>query len=199
MNWTAEHENFLKILQKYSYVLYNKNHASYIRYKNNLENYKIPIIIITSLTGFLSLLTYGYVPTKYVKWCNLIIGFFNIMVSIISLIEHYRQIDFSMKKYLKSYYDFKKINDDIIFLLKCKINERPNSGIDSVKNFYLEFRTTYENMPVSTHITHDFLNEDTEIINVKKFIKNNSMNLKNNNDDSSNEISSSSTTEQNIV
>jgi hypothetical protein len=190
MSWTEEHEKFLKILQKYSYVLYNKNHSSYIRYKNKLENYKIPIICITSLTGFLSLLTFGYIPDHYVKWCNLIIGFFNIMVSIISLIEHYRQIDISMKKYLKSYFDFKKLNDDILFLLRCNINERPNNGFDTIKEFYVDFRKAYENMPISTNLTHDFLNKDVEIKTIKAFIKENSIMNKNISDDSLFEISS---------
>ena len=80
-----------------------------------------------------------------------------------------------MKKYLKSYFDFKKINDDILFLLKCNVQERPKNGIDTVKEFYADFRTTFENMPVSTHAIHDFFNQDIEIVNIKNFIKNNSV------------------------
>lgn len=153
--WDKKHENILIILQKCSYDLYKNYHKNYVKYKQRLEKYRIPIIIVSSISGFLSILNVGYVPAHTTKWISLIIGFFNLLITIISLIEHYKKIDDYMQNSLHSYHEFKKISDDISLILRKPPNERIDDGFYSIKKYYEMFQTAVSNSPVTEKLLPD--------------------------------------------
>ena len=147
-NWTDAHDESLYIIFKYSNTLYKQYHKNYIKSKQRLQKYRIPIIILSSISGFLSISNSGYIPDEYNKWVSLIVGFFNLLTSLVSLIENFKKIDQTVIKSQETYISFKKINDNISLLLRTPREERKESGTDSVEKFFQLFENTLLNAPI---------------------------------------------------
>jgi len=148
MSWTDAHDESLYIIFKYSNTLYKQYHKNYIKSKQRLQKYRIPIIILSSISGFLSISNSGYIPDEYNKWVSLIVGFFNLLTSLVSLIENFKKIDQTVIKSQETYISFKKINDNISLLLRTPREERKESGTDSVEKFFQLFENTLLNAPI---------------------------------------------------
>jgi hypothetical protein len=138
----------LYIIFKYSNTLYKQYHKNYIKSKQRLQKYRIPIIILSSISGFLSISNSGYIPDEYNKWISLIVGFFNLLTSLVSLIENFKKIDQTVIKSQETYISFKKINDNISLLLRTPREERKENGSDSVEKFFQLFENTLLNAPI---------------------------------------------------
>ena len=147
-SWTDAHDESLYIIFKYSNTLYKQYHKNYIKSKQRLQKYRIPIIILSSISGFLSISNSGYIPDEYNKWVSLIVGFFNLLTSLVSLIENFKKIDQTVIKSQETYISFKKINDNISLLLRTPREERKESGTDSVEKFFQLFENTLLNAPI---------------------------------------------------
>jgi hypothetical protein len=148
MSWTDAHDESLYIIFKYSNTLYKQYHKNYIKSKQRLQKYRIPIIILSSISGFLSISNSGYIPDEYNKWISLIVGFFNLLTSLVSLIENFKKIDQTVIKSQETYISFKKINDNISLLLRTPREERKENGTDSVEKFFQLFENTLLNAPI---------------------------------------------------
>jgi len=148
MSWTDAHDESLYIIFKYSNTLYKQYHKNYIKSKQRLQKYRIPIIILSSISGFLSISNSGYIPDEYNKWVSLIVGFFNLLTSLVSLIENFKKIDQTVIKSQETYISFKKINDNISLLLRTPREERKENGSDSVEKFFQLFENTLLNAPI---------------------------------------------------
>ena len=147
-SWTDAHDESLYIIFKYSNTLYKQYHKNYIKSKQRLQKYRIPIIILSSISGFLSISNSGYIPDEYNKWVSLIVGFFNLLTSLVSLIENFKKIDQTVIKSQETYISFKKINDNISLLLRTPREERKENGSDSVEKFFQLFENTLLNAPI---------------------------------------------------
>ncbi len=78
----------------------------------------------------------GYtIPDEYNKWVLLIVGFFNLLTSLVSLRENFKEIDQTDIKSQETYISFGKINDNISLLLRTPREERKETGSDSVEVF----------------------------------------------------------------
>jgi hypothetical protein len=126
--WNDHHEKILKSLQKNSNKLYREYQKAHLKYKSKLKLYRIPIIIMSSLSGFLSISNSGYIPIEYQPWISLLVGFVNLMVTLISLIENFKKIDVNVNKTYTSYTEFKKLHDEISIMLNTHTNEREGNG-----------------------------------------------------------------------
>ena len=167
MIWTDKHEEQLILIQKYSKQLFIEYHKTYIRYKKKLEQYRIPIIIISAFIGFLSISNAGYIPIKYSTYISLIVGIFNLIITIVTLIEQFKKINETMNKSLNSYINFKKINDEISFILRTSIDERENNGNATVKDYFQKFQLYYSESPILNNLTEDLFNFGNKNIEFK--------------------------------
>ena len=172
INWTEKHEEKLILIQKYSKLLFEEYHKAYIRYKKKLEQYRIPIIIISAFIGFLSISNAGYIPIKFSVYVSLIVGIFNLIITIVTLIEQFKKINETMNKSLNSYINFKKINDEISFILRTSINERDINGETVVKDYFQKFQLYYSESPVLNNLVEDIFNFNNK--------KNNNFEIENN-------------------
>jgi len=179
INWNDGHEEQLILIQKYSKQLFIEYHNAYIRYKKKLEQYRIPIIIISAFIGFLSISNAGYIPIKYSPYVSLIVGIFNLIITIVTLIEQFKKINETMNKSLNSYINFKKINDEISFILRTSVNERENNGNSSVKDYFQKFQLYYSESPVLNNLVDDVFNFNKNKPDIEL---NNIINNNNNND-----------------
>lgn len=173
INWTEKHEEKLILIQKYSRVLFEEYHKAYIRYKKKLEQYRIPIIIISAFIGFLSISNAGYIPIRFSVYVSLIVGIFNLIITIVTLIEQFKKINETMNKSLNSYINFKKINDEISFILRTSINEREKNGETLVKDYFQKFQLFYSESPVLNNLVEDIFNFNNNKNDIEKNIDNN--------------------------
>ena len=146
--WNESHENGLLLIHKYSNEMYKKYHVNYNKYKISLQRYRIPIIILSSVSGFLSISNSGYIPTDYNKWISLIVGFSNLLVSLVSLIENFKKIDTTLIKSQDSYMAFKRINDEVSIILRLPRDERDDDGHTALLKYFQLFENTYNTAPI---------------------------------------------------
>jgi hypothetical protein len=146
--WCDDHETILMMIYRASDNYTTYFHQAYVRYRKKLHNYRIPIIIISSFSGFLSISNISFVPLIYNKWVSLIVGFINLMVTVISLIENFKKIDSTMNKSYTSYFAFKTLSDEIYVILQTPQNERKFDGITTINRYFSKYQTIYLNIPL---------------------------------------------------
>lgn len=155
--WNDRHENILKCLQLNVGKLYKEYQKAHLIYKKKLRIYRIPIIIMSSLSGFLSISNSGYVPVYYNKWISLFVGFVNLAVTVISLIENFKQIDVNVNKTHNTYLEFKKLHDEISLVLNTPSNERDDNGYDMSNKFFSRYEMYLNDAPVLNKTMRDYL------------------------------------------
>ncbi len=159
--WNDRHENILKGLQLNSGKLYKEYQKAHLIYKKKLRLYRIPIIVMSSLSGFLSISNSGYVPASYNKWVSMLVGFVNLMVTVISLIENFKKIDVNMNKTYTAYLDFKKLHDEISMILNTPQNERDDNGYDMSNTFFSRYEMYLNDAPILGKNLHDYLDSNS--------------------------------------
>ena len=164
-NWVKSDDESLYIIFKYSNLMYKQYHSNYIKSKRRLQKYRIPIIVLSSIAGFLSISNSGYIPSEYNKYVSLFVGFCNLMVSLVSLIESFKKIDLTMNKSLEAYLSFKKINDNISLILRTPIQTRKETGHDCIEKYFNLFESTLLNAPILKNNSLDMF----EFNNIKNF------------------------------
>ena len=138
--WHNDHEKILQSLQKSTIRLSNEYQKAYFRYKSKLQNYRIPIIIMSSISGFLSISNSGYIPPDYGKWVSLLVGFSNLMVTVISLIENFKKIDVNLNKSYNAHLNFKKLHDEITITMRLPFNERDDDGFNTINEYFTRYQ-----------------------------------------------------------
>ncbi len=159
--WNDRHESILKGLQLNSGKLYKEYQKAHLVYKKKLRLYRIPIIVMSSLSGFLSISNSGYVPVSYNKWVSMLVGFVNLMVTVISLIENFKKIDVNMNKTYTAYLDFKKLHDEISMILNTPQNERDDNGYDMSNTFFSRYEMYLNDAPILGKNLHDHLDTNS--------------------------------------
>jgi hypothetical protein len=153
--WNENHELLLESLQKSCFRLSKEYKQKYFKLRDKLQWYRIPIIIISSIGGFLSLSNSGYIPQLYNKWVSLFVGFTNLTVTIISLIESFKKIDTRMNGSYTTYVNFQKLHDEISIIKRIPPNERDTNGNDTVNNLFSKYETFFADAPIIRKLIND--------------------------------------------
>ncbi len=159
--WNDRHERILKGLQANSNKYFREYQRAHLVYKKKLRLYRIPIIVMSSLSGFLSISNSGYIPAEYNKWVSMLVGFVNLMVTVISLIENFKKIDVNMNKTYSAYLDFKKLHDEISMVLNTPQNEREDNGYDTANTFFSRYESYVNDAPILGKAFKDALDENS--------------------------------------
>jgi hypothetical protein len=158
--WNEEHEEILISLQKICFRLNIEYQKTYFKYKKRLQWYRIPIIIISAIGGFLSLSNSGYIPPAYNKWISLFVGFSNLLVTIISLIENFKKIDTFVNGTYSAHLNFQKLHDEIALIKRIPPNEREENGYDTISKLFTQYQNYLIEAPVLSKIIKDDLGRD---------------------------------------
>jgi hypothetical protein len=178
--WNNYHEEILKGLQINTNKLCKEYQKAHLIYKSKLKLYRIPIIVMSSLSGFLSISISGYIPRKYQAWISLLVGFVNLMVTLISLIENFKKIDVNVNKTYTSYIEFKKLHDEISIMLSISQNERESNGYDTVMQYFARYEAYITDAPILRKTIHDVLDENSPDNSSETLIISGSDNFSNN-------------------
>lgn len=148
IKWSQNHEDTLIILHKYSNMLAQKYHDRYGEYKKTLYKYRIPIIIISTITGFISIANAGYFPAEWMKYVSLGVGLSNLIVSIIGTIENLKKINENMNLSFSAHDKFRILANSISITLRIPRQQRDSDGSTYVKTIFTEFQQTLSNAPI---------------------------------------------------
>ena len=172
--WNEEHEHILESLQRSCFRLSKEYKQKYFKLRDTLQWYRIPIIIISSIGGFLSLSNSGYIPPFYNKWVSLFVGFTNLTVTIISLVESFKKIDTRMNGSYTTYVNFQKLHDEISIIKRIPPNERENNGNDTINGLFSKYESYFSDAPILRKLINDDigLNEFDEILTPQAFKQN---------------------------
>jgi hypothetical protein len=181
--WNDDHERILYSLQQSTVKLSNEYQKAYFRYRNKLQNYRIPIIVMSSIAGFLSISNSGYIPQEYGKWVSLLVGFSNLMVTVISLIENFKKIDVNLNKSYNAHINFKKLHDEITITLRLPINERDDNGYNTINEYFTRYQTYVSDAPVLQKILKNYL-EGTNTSSTTKNLDDNGSTIVDDSEDS---------------
>lgn len=162
--WNNNHEIILNNLLNNCNKFTKEYQKNFISLRTRLKTYRIPIIIISSFGGFLSLANTGYVPAEFNKWVSLFVGFTNLLVTVISLIENFKKIDDTMNKSHLSYMNFKKLHDEISIVMKMPQQERESNGYDVVMNLFKKYELCLNDAPILKKHFTDALDINLNII-----------------------------------
>jgi hypothetical protein len=146
--WNYEHERILLVLHKYANIQYKKYHETYIRYRQKLAYYRIPIIIITGIMGLLSISNASYIPTFLIMYISLLVGISNVAVTTISLIEIFKKIEATKSSSLQSYITYKQISDELSLILRLPPADRNDTGIGTINKYFKIFEKCQITSPI---------------------------------------------------
>lgn len=153
LEWKNNHRRILLLLQDYIDKLIVIYKLQYLDKNKELWRYKLPTIILTSMSGFLSMTILSYFKEHYNTHINIVIGTLNLIVSIITIIEQFKNVGNDMILNDKIYHQLVELSNDIEILLAMPPEA---DGLSIIKEVYNRFKTILK---------------DTKIINGKNPVR----------------------------
>ena len=169
INWSNHHDNILTSIQKYSNFLYKEHYKTYENHKKKLQKYRIPIMLISATSGFLSVLNSSYIPADINKWISLFVGVCNFSVFVFTLIKNFKNIDTTMNNAHDNYMLCKKMNDEISILLKLSNDKKQKNGNEIVYYYFKKFEFIF----AQSKVLFNDLNNMEHILEIENFIQKN--------------------------
>jgi len=139
--WHQKHVKFLKKLYKYCLQLRDSYHHEYIKNDRLLCRYRTPQIILSSLTGFLSVSNAGYIPPDYDKYVSLFCGVLNLCLTVVATIEGFKKVSDKTNLSKTTFTDLRQLADDITYILSIPVEFREDGGQECSREFYERFQT----------------------------------------------------------
>lgn len=137
--WLPEEEIYLQELSKLCQVLSGKYKVYYEQYKRIDARFKIPSIIISSISGLTSFGSSNF-PIEYVHFVSISVGIASLFIALLNSIEAYMKIGEITAGCAISSLNFQKLKEHIDIELSIASENRTTSGIIFVR----ECHTKYE-------------------------------------------------------
>jgi hypothetical protein len=131
-NYTDEIETVLENIRCNSVLLYQEHRQRYLQLKAKLKYYKVPIIIISSISSIVSL-SQQFLDQNVITLLNMILG---LVCSIIGSIELFFGISNQLIKEYDTSKDFHILGMSIFKCLSLQRIDRPQNGTTFLENSY---------------------------------------------------------------
>lgn len=138
MEWADEHVVYLQELRETTKSLAQKFKIVHDRYRSKQMKIRIPTIVISTITGISSFGVSTYPPTAQM-YVPIVVGCLNVFVAIISSIESFLKINEIIVSSLNASLLFMKLSEKIGMELRVPETERETSGINTVRNSFIEY------------------------------------------------------------
>lgn len=144
--WLPDEEAYLRDLSALCEVLSCKYKRYYEIYKKKQARFKIPAIIISSLTGLTSLGTSAF-PQDTQRWIAIGVGASSLFIAILNSIESYMKIGETMSGCLQASVSLQKLKEMIDLELAVPADDRGDPGITFVRECYSKYEKIIELAP----------------------------------------------------
>lgn len=154
-DWTQDIENVLESIRVNAVLLSKEHKRRYFALTENLKYYKIPVIIISSITSISSVGLQPYVAQGTISVITCLLA---LLCSIIGSIELYLTIQKSMENELLSSKDYYILSIDIFKTLSLSKEHRPIPAKEYLDKKYNEYVKLFESSNLLLKKLHDKLN-----------------------------------------
>lgn len=144
--WLPEEEAYLRELSRLSQELSIKFKRYYELYKNRQAKFKLPAIIISSITGLTSFGTSNF-PEKYQKWVSIAVGASSLFIALLNSIESYMKIGETMSGCLQASISLQKLKEIIDIELSLPLDDRSSQGILFLRECYAKYEKILDLSP----------------------------------------------------
>lgn len=144
--WLPEEEVYLRELSKLCQELSSKYKRYYELYKVRQAKFKIPSIIISSVTGLTSFGTSNF-PEAYQKWVSIAVGASSLFIALLNSIESYMKIGETMSGCLQTSMSLQKLKEFIDIELALPLDDRNTQGILFLRDCYSKYEKILDLSP----------------------------------------------------
>ncbi len=156
--WFTDVETILEKIRKNSVILSHHHKRYYSYLKDKLKYFRIPIIIIGSINTVLSISL-----EKYTPWSSVIICGLNLILTIISSIELFLNIQKQIDNNLILQRDFYILSIDIYKTLQLSRRNRKLSGLEYLDKCFDEYNKLFQ-LSTLQHIKDSLTPLDKELL-----------------------------------
>lgn len=178
MDWHDQHLFLLKEFSEVSAGYRWLHYYSHIRYKIKNYCYMIPVIIMSTITGTANF-AQSQIPSSFLNYYPLVVGFINILCAILTTIYQFTKISELMESHRLSYIHYGKLSRNIDVILNLPMEYRKVSG----ESFLKECKSELDKLIDSSQtIPRDLVNKysiiaesqglrqpEIQIVNTKSF------------------------------
>ena len=140
--WTSDVEKILETIRLNSIVLSEYHKHRYYGYKSNLKYFKLPLIVIASITSITSVGLSPYLEQSYI---SLLTCLLSLTSAILASIELYLGLQKNMEKELLSSKSFQLVSYDIFKMLALNVENRSVGGTAFLEETYNKYKKLVEN------------------------------------------------------
>lgn len=141
-DWTPDVETILENIRINSVLLSKEHSKTYFSLKNNLQYYRLPVIILSGFNSIISVGTQPYLAQSIISVMTCLIA---LICSIIGSIELYLSIQKSMELELVVSKEYYLLAVDVYKVLALNREHRPIPAKDYLEKVYTEYRKLKEN------------------------------------------------------
>jgi hypothetical protein len=138
MEWSDDIENILENIRINSVVLSSYHKERYYHYKGHLKYFKLPLIILSSITSIASVGLNGYINQSTVSLTTCLLS---LTSAILASIELYLGIQKNMEQELIASKNFQLLSYNIYKVLSLERDHRVEKGrlfLDEIYNEYIK-------------------------------------------------------------
>jgi len=138
MDWSEDIEKILENIRINSIVLSSYHKERYYHYKGHLKYFKLPLIILSSITSIASVGLSGYMPQTTISLTTCLLS---LTSAILASIELYLGIQKNMEQELIASRNFLLLGYNIYKVLSLKTEHRVEKGrifLDEIYNEYIK-------------------------------------------------------------
>lgn len=144
--WLPEEEIYLQELSKLCQTLSGKYKVYYEMYKRIDARFKIPSIIISSITGLTSFGSSNF-PPDYVHWVSIAVGIASLFIALLNSIEAYMKIGEITAGCISASINLQKLKEFIDIELSLPVENRATKGTIFVRDCYVRYERIIDIAP----------------------------------------------------
>jgi hypothetical protein len=145
-SWNREEEEYLRDLSRLCEELCQKFKVYHDVYKSRQAKFRIPSIIISSITGLASFGNSNF-PVEYQNLVNIGVGACSIFIAILNSIESYMKIGEIIGGTLQASINFQKLKETIDVELSLPVENRTCQGILFLRQSYQNYEKYWDLAP----------------------------------------------------
>jgi hypothetical protein len=146
VKWLPEEETYLKELSRLSEELSKKFKRYHDLYKERQAKFKIPAIVISSVTGIISFGTSNF-PPQYSNFVSIGVGISSLFIALINSIESYMKIGETMSGSIQASMSFQKLKESIDVELALPPEDRTSQGIIFLRECFSQYEKIWDLAP----------------------------------------------------
>jgi len=146
IRWLPEEEVYLKDLSKLCQELSCKFKRYHDLYKERQAKFKIPSIIVSSITGIISFGASNF-PPQYSNYVSISVGISSLFIALLNAIESYMKIGEIMSGAIQASIGFQKLKESIDVELALPVEVRISRGITFLRECYSQYDKVWDLAP----------------------------------------------------